>query len=295
LLLCGYLLIASCLAERSRHAGQDFSEETFTASEIDALKETTAVFVLRSADIANFRDFEAAIESAWKLTPVEVIEPEDLGDYESREGYSYFLVSATAKISTSTYLPHFYLTLHIGNSPTTYCRIELYPGDTTANLFLTHRSKEVIPTIYAGARIKNWTPGMLKLYLLDLQSDLENRKRRWLFEAIRNQRALVNLAKDTLFVPDYVLEKTNRVTMLDTKRHDPNDLFEHYPYPFKIISATDLSGRILRGEVRYVFDYVRSAGDNFARVYSLTDGLIFQSYWPMSLHLKAKNIRQITK
>ena len=77
--------------------------------------------------------------------------------------------------------------------------------------------------------------------------------------------------------------------------HDPTELFEDYPFPYKIINSDDLSDKILNEEVEYVFDYVKSSTENFIRVYSLTNGKIYQGYQALAYNLKSKNIKKIGK
>ena len=136
---------------------------------------------------------------------------------------------------------------------------------------------------------------MLKLYLKEVQTDLEQSKRSFLFESVKNEAKIQKLKNDTLFVPSYVLTKFNKFNGRENKSHESSELFKGYPYPYQIIDPDELSRKVVDEEIEYVFDYVKSSTDNFIRVFSLSGGMIYQSYKAVSYNLKSKNINKIIK
>lgn len=103
------------------------------------------------------------------------------------------------------------------------------------------------------------------------------------------------LSHDTLFVPDYVLVKFNMFNGDESQRHAVDELFKDYPYPYEILHPDLLSERIAAGQVRYVFDYVKSSSDNYIRIYELSKGKIYQEYKSISYNLSSKDLKKIVK
>lgn len=309
-LLLGALMVLSldsCFVAKSISKNSDnfrnISQKTYTAAEMANLKSTTTLFLLRKEDAKNRADFEKAIKSAWNLTDIKLIDYTELPNYQDGN-YSFFTIkgyNTNVQGKTISYnIPHIYLTLEtVGRDEdgeiqiTDYCRIELFMDSYSMSRALSMDTKEAISDLYEHSNIKNWTPAMLGFYLNEVQQQLQNSKREWLYEATKNENALKGLARSTLYVPHYVLTKYNKWSGSETDQHDPEDLFDDYPYKYEIIDSDELSEKVLAGEARYVLDYVRSTTDNFIRVFDTEKGRIYQAYEGGEYNLKSKYIRRI--
>lgn len=318
------VLLSSCLLKAaaknaSRKGSNDkadklrMSERTFTAEEINALKNTTTVFVLLGGDEDQREKFVQAIESTWTFTPIRVIAYEDLPNFRG-EAYSYFMVQGYNKTvtrtntadgsSSSTDYFHAYLGLLVMEQvkdkkgrpeiqETAFCREELFIPPGQMGMYL---GKNALDELYSKAEFKNWSPGMLKLYLADIQRNLEKNYRAWMYETLANNAELANLANETLYIPEYALVKLGKFTGNEEERDVASSgLLEKYPYKYKVVSTEELSDAILSGEAKYVFDYVRANADQITRVYSVEKGKIYQAYEGGSYNLKAKDFSAIAK
>ena len=318
------VILSSCLLKvaaknASRKGSNDkadklrMSERTFTAEEINALKNTTTVFVLLDGVADQREKFVQAIESTWTFTPIRVISYEDLPNYRG-EAYSYFMINGYNKTvtrtntadgrSSSTDYYHAYLGLSLIEQgkdkkgrpkikETAFCREELFIPPSQMLMYGGGNSLDVL---YSKAEFKNWSPGMIKLYLADIQRNLERNYRAWMYATLADNAELANLANETLFIPEYALVKLGKFSGKEEQRDVASSgLLEKYPYKYKVVSTEELSDAILSGEAKYVFDYVRANGDQITRVYSVEKGKIYQAYEGGSYNLKAKDFSAIAK
>lgn len=314
------LLFNACsfskLAENTKSGKTDpsdsknLSERIFSSAEIDALKKTTTLFLLKKED--NKEEFEKIINSVWDFNAIRVIHHDeidalDAGNYSTFviEGYNTNVQNYVNDVPTISYdNGHLFLTLKhtteytnskgtIRERSTNFSRTELFTDFATMNRM--SMSIGVLDEVYMEGKLRNWTPGMIKLYLTDVQDKLKQSKREFLFETVRIAKEIEKLKKDTLFVPDYVLWIYNKKNGKEDARHDVDKLFEKYPYPYKLIPSDELSQKITSGQIEYVFDYVKSSTDNFCRVWSVSKGKIYQKYRPISYNLKPNDLEKIFK
>jgi len=154
------------------------------------------------------------------------------------------------------------------------------------------KKEEVFEKLYMEGVFKNWSPGMIQLYVQDVQQQLRNSKRAYLFESIKNEEALGRLKRDTLYVPEHILTKFNPMNGNETIR-DEQVLFDKYTFPYKIVPTEELSQKIVDKKINYVLDYVKSSADNYVRVYNVQQGRIYQLYKSRSYNIKSKDIMKI--
>jgi hypothetical protein len=309
LLLAIVISLDSCRAiaksiSKNKENFHAMGEKEFTQQEIDLLKNSTTLFLLRQQDMKQRAKFEKAINEAWDFTPVRVIGYEELENVAPGRYSVFTMAGYNTAVSGRTIaynIPHLYLTLSIRtfdkegevDQSIDYCRIELFMDAYTGNVVTSNDPDQVIDMLYARSTIKNWTPGMLTLYLKEVQQNLERSRREWLYQDTEKEQALTGLKRDTLFAPHYVLTKYNKFTGSEAEQIEAEDLFKKYPYPYKVVYDDELSELILAGKARYVFDYVRSTTDNFIRVYDTQKGKIYQKYEPKEYNLKAKYLKRI--
>lgn len=303
--------------KKGGHDGiENFGERIFTNEEMEHLKNTTTLFLLRMEDLDRKSEFEKAIRSGWDFTEIKVIGHEELGNYKGKS-YSYFFLEGYNKSYNSEFMdqpgqtynaPQLYLTLKSSMSKVNkegksfrkeinYCRIELFPDTKTAFIVTNLASKDLTPycpvMLYTRGIIRNWTPGMMTVYLKDVQANLEKSKRAFLQVSIKEDDVIENLKNHTLYVPKYALTKCDKYTGDENKMHSTNSLFKRYTHDYEIVEAEELSRKIEAGQVDYVLDYVRSSGTKYVRIFSLSHGKIYQECKVPSYNLKPKDLGSI--
>jgi hypothetical protein len=232
-------------------------------------------------------------------------------DYLEEEGYSYWYISISNKQVRSKEgqdyeLTQLFLTLVLPKTGTDdegrqvdesiyFCRIELFPDfSTMESAALAAKYDNFNHRLYKESTIRNWTPGMLMVYLQDVQASLNESMRRGLFKGFDNEEALARLKKDTLFVPKYVLQKFDKLSGNENRKQRAKELFKKYRYPYKVLSPEALSAKLATASKETFFlDYVKSSTDKFTSIYSTTDGLVYKKFKPISYNLKDEDISAI--
>lgn len=307
------ILLTSCFTSRtsSRLDKVDASEVEFTDTAMKLLKSSTSLFILREVDIKRKAQYEKIFNDIWDFNNVKVVSYKDLKKYANKD-YSYFILEGhdteTNNLSTgSSYNnSHFYLTLKYSyfvenrkgdreKVSIDYCRIELFSDLSTMSSVRLLEPEEIIPNLYRQGRFRNFTPGMMKLYLAEVQKALKKSKRNYLFDSFQKEAATQKLCNDTLFMPDYVKYKFNKFSGSEIEQHDLEDLFSSYDCPYAFLEVEELDKRILNNDITYVLDYVKSSTDKFIKVYHVQEGPIYQTYKPMSYNIKSKDLKKIRK
>lgn len=297
------------------------NERVFTEIEINELINSTTVFFLRKEDMVKKDLFEEAVKSVWDFTEIKVDYYGNFNKYQDGN-HSFFYISGynthvqsdntnrfgVQQESISFDKPHLFLTLQLPKSGVdkkgneidkslNFCRIELFGGPKTMKHVITHQGYGAIEAIYNGSLINNWSPGMLQVYLKEVQKELKNSRREYLFENFQNPVELKRLSDKTLYIPFYILIKANTVKIQgeENEIHVPDELFQFYPYKFQIISTGEISNKLLQEEEVFVLDYVNSSSDKFIRIFSNKKGKIYQKYAGNSYNLKPKDFKKIFK
>jgi hypothetical protein len=292
--------------------------------QITMLAATKTWFVLRQQDAEQFEAFKSAIENAWTFTKIEVILYDDYNNLELVEGeYSVFFITSYIDIERSDNVQkpdkefgHMFLSLLLPKSELkgkkkkiidktlVFSRADLFPDPKF--LFLAKSFEKSRPFYDAqkfyssqanNIAIRNWTPGFLKIYLQDLQSNLKEEQLYGFYDQIKNKESMEVLKENTLYVPDYVLKKFNKFSNKETGEHSAADLFRHYPYEYKIISPEELSALILTDEKEVFFmDYTRLTTMQHMNIFSSKSGKIFKRYLSRVTHnITTGDIKRIFK
>ncbi len=301
------------LAFMSRHGWNDpgdtehMSQRQFSPAELAALKQSETVFFLKDDDERWRAALEADVRRVWRLTKVLFVPYRERAAYADRGRYSYFVIGGVEKFHSTLNVArpndahvsyvntHFYLTLersipdeHGQLEPTTFCRIELYPDRNTLNTSIANGDDNLIP-LYAGARFLNWTPPQLALYLTAVQRDLEQSRRRWLFDEFDDDEALKQLKASTLYVPDYTLYKFESGGGPYIGTHVPKELLADYRHRYYVVTPYQLDQLLAAAGDRpiYVFDYVQSSADKFVTIFDSQKGMIHRQYRAMSYQISS--------
>ncbi len=269
----------------------------FSQSEINKLKNTTTLFVLRDQDLEQKEEFEAAINSIWDFTELVFIPLSELEEHLEDDNYSCFFIQGHNKHYsgeyTSSNMTYLYLTLLDGENA--YCRIELFPDYPTMKRVTDNIDNNALGKIYQESTIKNWTPAHLSMYLAEVQENLKNAIRADLNESVRLNKHQNFSKEDILYVPEYVKYKYNPWDGSEAEEYDMEELFKDCPMTVEIISMSSLSEKIENQEIDYIFDYVKSSNIVFTGFYSLNDGMMCRNMRAPAYNLKSKDIKKMFK
>ncbi len=303
LLLITTLLISSCSIERSgmRTGGgllslPSKSRQHINQEDMELLRNRNIVFFFKENDTESRADIEKAIKEIWTFTPIEFAYYSERSNYPP-DLYAYFTIEGTLVIGNNSFNSYYYLTLTVKNPSENYKRDKaIYFGKQyiMTQSIIPKRGEEahsLIEAIYTYNEIPNWNATILQAYLLDIQGDLEENKRELEYDKVFNEEHLDALKEDTLFIPEYALERRLLTT---GKKHDPKELLKTYPYSYKIISTEDLNKRIFANKETYIFDYVVASQKKFIRIYNTKAGKIYQNYSPLfAFGLNSNDFRHI--
>ena len=287
--------------------------------DIEAFKKTTTVFSIQSADSAYIGDFENAIKKVWTITPFVVVTADKLRTYSKLGKYSFATFDGYATrrqnqhgIITSTNT-HFSYNIWIPNIKTgevkgqdLFARIALHCDFNTYaasnNLFSTFGNRKAnekfMKFMYNEAVFYNWSPGILMGNLHVVNQALLEGKTRGIFTFIKNKESLLPLAKDTLFVPNYVnihFNMFNGNEKMDEEKEN-NSSKNNYPFVVQYLETKELSDKILNSAKKFFYlVYVKSSTDKFVSVYTSDGNEIYSDYSPSSYNFKSKDLKAIAK
>lgn len=285
--------------------------------ELAALKNTTTLFTLPYKDYKQQQQFEAAIASVWTLTPFKIIKPDEMGQYIKQGGYSVFSFGGfmTTRNGTAASASNMHLAYDLwlpevkknGNVKQNYfARILIYPDNET--LFTAMRnagrrnddfSTKLLSFLYNDAVIYNWSAGLLKGYLKEVNDHLLKKEERGPFTEEADKAALGSLKNDTLYVPDYVNVKFNMFSGAEAADEDASDedMKKAYPFPVKLVSKEELDRLLLdKSEAVKYLVYVKSSTDKYIDVYdSGTGKLLYARYVKLSYNFKNKDLGKLAK
>lgn len=172
-------------------------------------------------------------------------------------------------------------------------RIELFTD------FLTLSQPEnIYNTSYDGAEhIRNWGPGILKNQLQALNHYASIGEEKDLYEETFKEEAVLELANEVLYIPDYTLIKFNSFTGDESKLHDEEELFEDYEPEYKLIDTEALNAKILESDTAFFYlIYIKSSTDKFISVInSKTGEIIYSIYTPVSYNIKSRDFRNLSR
>jgi hypothetical protein len=271
------------------------------AEDLENLKKTTTVLVLPVKDAKRLEDYKKAVKQVWTFNTMEVITNADVAKYK-KGNYSYITLGGliiqrkdgsvggvggrTMATSTSNYFLHCWYPKPNKKGKLkakTMARIELYM-DAESNskaIYMSNDDDDVESAIQSGdATFYNLNPGFVKLYLDVVNKHLKSGEPRSLFKDEKDDADMKKVAKDTLFIPAYVLNKHG---IEDGKKITEAEIMEKYPYPYKYMSEEQLSAKILNaGKPIYVLSFVSVNGQKYFAIHEGKSGkLIFVlRTWP---------------
>ena len=246
------LVLSSCGAMMSSH----FEKRELTNQEITNLKKTKTLFWVNDTFTVS-PTLEKLIQKSWTYTPYEIVRSEELPDYASQSDYSLFYYEkfrvnyGDAKFKNIRY--HTFLRL---------TTLENYKNDG-----------------YLYGSFETYIrPNIIALNLIDMQINLNNKKKLNPYEFIHNKPEIKKLLKETLYVVKEDIE-IHGMSLFnsDVEYHDPKELFSEYPGKYKVISKKKLTDKILNGDDFYLFTSIRSGNKQLLMVYNSKRGKVYNT------------------
>ncbi|TFB33591.1 hypothetical protein [Pedobacter alluvionis] len=288
-----------------------FGKALFNSQKLEVFKKTTTLFTLQYADYAELAKFDQAIKKNWTITPYKIIKPEELARYDTLANYSVFYFDAYAEESDSISNVNIIYALKL-LTPSKKPRVKeesilatvaLF-ADPNTNLLVRTQDQQygskksiknnILSYFYNKSSFFNWSPGFLTGYLKQINDGLLANENCSIDYQFYNKVRLPELAKETLYIPEYIKEVfSSRLTLLP-----PSGIIaEPYNYKLKFIPYKELDSLILNktASVKYVV-YTQRSSDKIISVYdSKDDKIIYQRFYPQSPNFEMNDLSEIKK
>lgn len=288
-----------------------FGKSLLNSQKLEVFKKTTTLFTFQYNDYAELKKFEQAIKKNWKITPYKIIKPEELARYDTLANYSLFYFDAYTEKSDSINNTNIIYALKLitpSKKPKVKEEILLAAvalfADPSTNFLVETQDQQygtkrriknnILSHFYNKASFYNWSPGFLTGYLKQINDGLLASENCNLDYQFYNRVRLPELAKETLYVPEYIKEVfSSRLALLP-----PSGIIaEPYNYKLKFVSYEALDSLILSNAapIKYVV-YTQRDNDKIISVYdSKDDKIIYQRFYPQSPDFEMNDLSEIKK
>ncbi|MFF5383574.1 hypothetical protein [Pedobacter suwonensis] len=288
-----------------------FGKSLLNSQKLEVFKKTTTLFTFQYNDYAELEKFEQAIKKNWKITPYKIIKPEELARYDTLANYSLFYFDAyTEKLDSINNTNIIYALKLITPSKKPKVKEEILLAavalfaDPSTNFLVETQDQQygtkrriknnILSHFYNKASFYNWSPGFLTGYLKQINDGLLASENCNLDYQFYNRVRLPELAKETLYVPEYIKEVfSSRLALLP-----PSGIIaEPYNYKLKFVSYEALDSLILSNAapIKYVV-YTQRDNDKIISVYdSKDDKIIYQRFYPQSPDFEMNDLSEIKK
>ncbi|UKT63091.1 hypothetical protein [Pedobacter mucosus] len=285
-----------------------FSTNALSKEKFEIFKKTTTLFTLQYADYAELEKFDNAIKKSWKITPYKIIRPEELAAYDTLTNYSFFYFNAynekieetskanivyVLKLITPSKIPKqreenvFAFTTLFAD---VYTNLRVAAQDEKFNTKKRLRGK-ILNVLYNNSSFLNWSPGLLAGYLKQINDGLLSTEGRSLDFQFYNKVRLPELAKDTLYVPEYVRQ------VFSTQKTKTDSLQQPYTYKLKFLSTEKLDSLILKKDsnIKYLI-YTQRSTDKIISIYDSKDNrIIYQMFTNQYADFEMNDLNTIKK
>lgn len=288
-----------------------FGKSLLNSQKLEVFKKTTTLFTFQYNDYAELEKFEQAIKKNWKITPYKIIKPEELARYDTLANYSLFYFDAYTEKSDSINNTNIIYALKLitpSKKPKVKEEILLAAvalfADPSTNFLVETQDQQygtkrriknnILSHFYNKASFYNWSPGFLTGYLKQINDGLLASENCNLDYQFYNRVRLPELAKETLYVPEYIKEVfSSRLALLP-----PSGIIaEPYNYKLKFVPYEALDSLILSNAapIKYVV-YTQRDNDKIISVYdSKDDKIIYQRFYPQSPDFEMNDLSEIKK
>jgi hypothetical protein len=288
-----------------------FGKSLLNSQKLDVFKKTTTLFTLQYSDYAELEKFDQAIKKNWTVTPYKIIKPEELSRYDTLANYSFFYFDGYAeKLDSVTNVNVVYALKLVTPSKkpkvkeeSILATVTLF-ADRNTNLLVETQDQQfgskrsiknnLLSNLYNKSSLLNWSPGLLTGYLKQINDGLLANENCTLDYQFYNKVRLPELAKETLYVPEYIKEVfSSRLALLP-----PSGIIaEPYNYKLKFAPYKVLDSLILNKDtnIKYVV-YTQRSNDKIISVYdSKDDKIIYQRFYPQSPNFEMNDLSEIKK
>jgi hypothetical protein len=288
-----------------------FGKSLLNSQKLDVFKKTTTLFTLQYSDYAELEKFDQAIKKTWTITPYKIIKPEELSRYDTLANYSFFYFDGYAeKLDSVTNVNVVYALKLVTPSKkpkvkeeSILATVTLF-ADRNTNLLVETQDQQfgskrsiknnLLSNLYNKSSLLNWSPGLLTGYLKQINDGLLANENCTLDYQFYNKVRLPELAKETLYVPEYIKEVfSSRLALLP-----PSGIIaEPYNYKLKFVPYKVLDSLILNKDtnIKYVI-YTQRSNDKIISVYdSKDDKIIYQRFYPQSPNFEMNDLSEIKK
>lgn len=163
--------------------------------------------------------------------------------------------------------------------------------------FATTVSTEDIysPSYNLFSHLKNWGPGIFKNYIQTFNSFFVSKEKRGPYQEFLNNSELSELKSGTLYVPDYILTKTNVFNGKETKIEE-NELFDDYKLKYKVIPTEELNNKIQTNENFYYLIFIRNSNQKYVNVVNSSSGeIVYSIHVAGAYNMKSGDLNDLYK
>ncbi|RNL54966.1 hypothetical protein [Pedobacter jejuensis] len=291
-----------------------FGEEVSANGKLEIFKNTTTLFTLQYSNYAEKEKFDEVIKKTWTITPYKIIKPEDLAKYDTLKNYSFFYFDAFVdNVDTITNTNVIYglklitpgitakekkedILAYVTLFSDVYTNLIVKEQGTKSNNRKGLKAK-LLNNLYNNSRFLNFSPGFLAGYLKQINDGLTLKQSRSIDYQFYNKVRLPDLAKETLYVPEYVREI---FSSQPPKIETPTTIQEPYSYKLKFISNSELDSLVLNDNVaiKYLI-YTQRSFDKIISIYdSKDDRIIYQRFYfqnPVFEMSDLNNIKEVVQ
>jgi hypothetical protein len=288
-----------------------FGKSLLNSQKLETFKKTTTLFTLQYSDYAELEKFDQAIKKTWTITPYKIIKPEELSRYDTVANSSFFYFDGYAeKLDSTTNVNIVYALKLITPSKkpkvkeeSILATVTLF-ADRNTNLLVETQDQQfgskrsiknnMLSNLYNKSSFLNWSPGLLTGYLKQINDGLLASENCTIDYQFYNKIRLPELAKETLYVPEYIKQVfSSRLALLP-----PSGIIaEPYNYKLKFVPYQVLDSLILNKDtnIKYVV-YTQRSNDKIISVYaSKDDKIIYQRFYPQSPNFEMNDLSEIKK
>jgi hypothetical protein len=263
--------------------------------DLPKLKNSTLIFVLPHQFLEYENEVEQIFKDVWTVSKYEIINFNNLNEYEQSDELHSFLTLDVLGYKNSQnpfmtfYDIYFNLWMYgneknIKKTNTTFGRIGLSQTEENLKickeLFKSDNLTNTYKTLYNKANFSNLTLGYFKTYISIMNKVLsKNKLTKYGNEgnAKEDEKQLIPLSKETLYIPDYIILKYTKSKKIKEEKLNANDLMEDYPFNWKISTNEEISDKIINNE-KPIYYLVYSIDDimrNYMIYNSLNSELIY--------------------
>lgn len=295
------LLLISSMWLMLAHLPADAQLQIENVDLLHLLKDSKTIVFMPSADTTKHNIYRELLEKHWDYTELEFHSYKQYLRNKDEKGYSFLLFGddhIKSDVSESTYLYWELWTWYAPNGDwnqkkkVLFARLEFYPDPET-----TFQPSNIYDYRFdTEGHIMNWTPGMFKNYVQELQSLISKREERSITKFYTQPNNLAKIKDKVLYIPDYALDQYN-ANLAPQGKIRAEELMADYPYKYKVVTNDELSQLILDAkEPLYYLLFVRSNSDKYISIIEAESGeILYTRFTPISFSVKRPDIKKLVK